>query len=44
MPNLRAANFKVGTEQLDYTTTTQAIQKEAAQQGEKISMSKMKQE
>lgn len=26
VPNLRQANFQVGNEKLDYTTTTQAIQ------------------
>ena len=44
VPNLRAANFNVGSEKLDYTTTTQAIQNEAKMQSEKISVSQMKQD
>jgi len=41
--NMRAANFVVGTEKLDYTTTTQTIQNEAnKQEGEKISVTQMK--
>lgn len=42
VPNLRSANFSVGNQKLDYSTTTKQIQSEVQKQGETINVHQMK--
>lgn len=44
VPNLRSANFNVGNEKVNYTTTSKAIQSDFDRQYERVPVEKMKQE